>query len=205
MELPKTARRIKDSKDYVDVDGSIYTYRSNYKGNKTDTVIKKSQRVLQGYKYCGVYDCETGKCKNRRVNRVVAETFIENENNLSVVGHRNNIKTDNRVENLYWCTYKDNTKKAVKDGLMRNDKGYEDSQSKPVVIFNTYTNEEIGRYGSLREASKMTGLSLTTLNRQAKYKRPVRKPFYCRFQDEESVKPSTINKCEQTIESSKDE
>ena len=192
-ELPKTAKQIKNSKDFADIDGSIYTYRSNYRGRCTDRVIKKRQRKMQcGYMYCGIYNSKEERCISRRVHRVIAETFIPNPNNHPVVGHRNNIKDDNRVENLYWTTYSENTQKAVNDGLLVNDKGYDDSQSKPVNIYNTHTNELIGSYGSLKEAVRLTGLSLTTLSRQAKYKRPTRKDFYCRYQDDIGVNAPTV-------------
>lgn len=200
MDLPKTAKLIKNSKDYIDIDGSVYTFISNYKGIKTNKLVKKTQRTTQGYKYCGIYNIKTGKCEQKRVNRLVASAFIPNPDNLPIVGHKNNIKTDNRVENLYWTTNKENVQKAVNDGLIKNDKGYEDSQSKPVVMFNTTTNEKIAEFGSICEAVKITNLPETTIARQAKYHRPVRKPYYFRFKDDISIKYMDC-KCEQTIES----
>lgn len=193
MKLPKTAKQIKGSKDYCDIDGSIYTYRSNYKGNKTGKLIKKTARLNKqcGYLYVAIYYYDIKHVKSRRLNRVVAETFLPNPNNLPVVGHKNNIKTDNRVENLYWTTYGENSQKAVKDGLLVNDKGFDDSQSMPVNMYSTFTNELIKKYGSMREASKETGISISTIIRQSKYHRPVRKPFYFRYPDD---KTTVVNK-----------
>lgn len=193
MKLPETAKQIKGSKDYCDIDGTIYTYRSNYKGIKTNKLVKKAAHLNRkhGYLYVSIYYYDIKHVKTRRLNRVVAETFIPNPDNLPVVGHKNNIKTDNRVENLYWTTYSENSQKAVNDGLLVNDKGFDDSQSNPVNMYNTLTNELIKTYGSIREASKETGVSISTITRQSKYHRPVRKPFYFRYLDD---KTTVVNK-----------
>lgn len=193
MELPKTTKQIKGSKDYCDIDGTIYTYRSNYKGVKTNKLVKKAAHLNRkhGYLYVSIYYYDIKHVKTRRLNRVVAETFIPNPDNLPVVGHKNNIKTDNRVENLYWTTYSENSQKAVNDGLLVNDKGFDDSQSNPVNMYNTLTNELIKTYGSIQEASKETGVSISTITRQSKYHRPVRKPFYFRYLDD---KTTVVNK-----------
>lgn len=73
--------------------------------------IKKSKILKQrmdkyGYKYVQLH--KNGNTKHKLVHRLVAENFILNTNNLLQVNHKNEIKTDNNVENLEWCTNKYN-------------------------------------------------------------------------------------------------
>lgn len=54
-----------------------------------------------------------GKSVIRSVHRIVAETFIPNPDNLPQVNHINEIKTDNRAENLEWCTQSYNLRYSI--------------------------------------------------------------------------------------------
>lgn len=191
MKLPKTAKPIRNAKaTWIDIDGSVYTHVTNglTPEKKKYRLIKKTPYVnkTNGYVYIGI-KFDSGY-KTVRLHRLVASHFIDNPNNYNVVGHRNNIKTDCRAENLYWTTTSENTKKTFEDGLAMNDIGSDDSQSISVQMYDTKSNKYLGSYGSISEAARETGISKTTISRQAKYHRPVRKEVYFRYSDDESVK-----------------
>lgn len=184
VKLPADAKKIEGAVEHwVDRKGNIYARSTTRTG-----VFKKALTKNYGYAYCGIMYEGEDKPRSKRVHRLVAEAFIPNPYNLPIVGHRNNIKDDNRVENLYWTTVAENTQKAYDEGLVKNAKGFSDSQSKPVVMYDTATNDRLRVFGSMREAEKETGIALSTIGRQARYHRPVRKKYYFRFLDDETTK-----------------
>ncbi len=54
-----------------------------------------------GYLHVGL--CKDGKKKNFYLHKLVAEAFIPNHNGFTEVNHKDEDKTNNRVENLEWC------------------------------------------------------------------------------------------------------
>ena len=63
------------------------------------------------------------KAKCLKVHRLVARAFLENPNNLPVVNHKDANKLNNNIENLEWCTYKQNAIHAKENGLLKAKAG----------------------------------------------------------------------------------
>ena len=75
-------------------------------------LYKIEEKILKGSKDKDGYLCvnlsKDGKVKTHKIHRLVAQAFLPNPNNLPQVNHRNENKTDNRVENLEYCDSKYN-------------------------------------------------------------------------------------------------
>lgn len=73
----------------------------NYNREKQIKILKpKINRY--GYQELSLY--KNSKKKFYTIHRLVAKSFLSNQNNLPQVNHKDEDKTNNCVENLEWCT-----------------------------------------------------------------------------------------------------
>lgn len=96
-----------------------------------------------------------GTQKRVRVHRLVAEAFIPNPNNLPQVNHKDGNKANNNVENLEWCTIRDNLLHSFRTGLHPNEK-FEREAGKRAVIVVSPDGKSI-RFDTVNEAASYIG------------------------------------------------
>lgn len=75
-------------------------------GRKHDGIVLRQAYTRGNYLVVGL--CKNGIKKLFRVNRLVAIAFIDNPNNYPQVGHLDDNKENNTVNNLYWTTSQEN-------------------------------------------------------------------------------------------------
>lgn len=146
----------------------------NVKNIKKLKTLKTYNR--DGYERVDLYSNKDKKYLKRSVHRLVAEAFIPNPLLKPQVNHIDGDKTNNTIDNLEWCTAKENTAHSIKTGLtdfskINYRKGEGASSSK-------MTNEDVkelremydtGEF-SLKELSIYFDISITTVWNIAKRK-----------------------------------
>lgn len=113
------------------------------------------QYDVNGYRRIRIYG------KNIGVHRLVAMAYIPNPENKPFINHRDGDKQNNNVWNLEWCTPKENNRHmwevlGVKRHVIEPRRGKDSYSAQPVVQIGN-DGKEIGRFDTIREASRVTG------------------------------------------------
>lgn len=128
---------------------------------KNNSTSKKRERILvqeiTAFGYCRVrlFDFE-GKAKHYAVHRLVAQEFIGNTEGFEI-NHKNEIKTDNRVENLEIVTKKENCNYGTRNERISKANTQNNIWAKGVIQKDKDGNV-IAVYSSRLEAERKTGV-----------------------------------------------
>lgn len=145
----------------IERNGVLYDFTEKYEVSNTGKIralnyrrkgIVKIKKLRKGNKNAYMHVTLHGTAF--LVHRLVATAFIPNPNNLPVVNHINEDKTDNRVENLEWCTQEYNVNYGTasqKKSKAQSDGGY---AAKKVICIET---KQV--FGSIKEALEWAGIT----------------------------------------------
>lgn len=113
--------------------GKVWSYRSQ----------KFLKNTILNNGYAQVDLCKDGQSKKYLVHRLVAEAYAPNPLGLPQVNHKNEVKTDNYINNLEWC-----------DSEYNNNYGNHNK----AISKSVYCVELDKIYSSTREAAKELGI-----------------------------------------------
>jgi hypothetical protein len=110
------------SEIWKDIKGYEGRYEISNLGNVRSIRLTKSVILKasdRGNGYLAVSLCMNNIKTTKNIHSLIAQAFIPNISNKREINHINGIKTDNRIENLEWCTSSENSKHAYQIGLQR--------------------------------------------------------------------------------------
>ena len=112
--------------------------------------------------YCDVkiFSNKEKKYKTYRVHRLVCLTFLKNSENKPFVNHKDENRSNNKIENLEWMTNKEN----VNHSLNLNNRVKENKRSKIVIQIDPETNKVIKEYQSISVASRETKANYNSIS-----------------------------------------
>ena len=142
--------------------------------------ILKAKRSKKGYMCVGL--CRNGKMKSFRVHRLVGQAFLPNPENKECIDHINCIRDDNRVENLRWCSHKENMNNPLsrinnREAQKGKHSGKNHPSSRAVVAINIENSSITIEFSSMRQAQK-DGFNYGTIWKCCNGERKSHKGYY---------------------------
>ena len=123
------------------------------------------------------YMCVSLSRKSFKIHRLVAIAFIDNPNGLRCVNHKDEDKTNNKVENLEWCSYKYNNNYGTRNARISQNGGRKIAQY-------SLNGELIKTWNSAAEAARYYKVKRTTISGCCAGRQHTSCGFIWRFCDE---------------------
>lgn len=160
-------------------------YLISNQGRVFSLLTKKYLSVQQkddGYLSIRLYNAN-GKRKTETIHRLVALAFIENPNHYPEVNHKNEIKTDNRVENLEWCDHKYNINYGSR--IERVSKKLTNYEQFSKEVQQLKDGQVLATYPSIKEAERITGIYNSNIVKVCQGKRKTAGGYQWRYKQED--------------------
>ena len=144
--------------------------------------------ISHGYRYCLLHK-QDGSRKSLRVNRLVADAFIPNPNNLPLVNHKDENRLNNNVDNLEWCTPLYNTRY----GTALERASFNNGRNKRVCQYDMDGNL-VSTYYNINEAVRRIGGHHATISQCCGHKKLSYKGYIWLYEDDEESLMQIVEK-----------
>lgn len=155
-----------DKEIWKDIDGYDGLYQVSNLGN-VRSFKRGKLRIMAfstnkyGYHKITLHDNKVKK--HTTIHQLVAKAFIPNPENKPQVNHINGIRNDNRLENLEWCTAKENTNHSIE--ILNSRKIGEHHSCSILDTKTVLLIVDLDKKGFLiKEISNITGVKSSTIN-----------------------------------------
>lgn len=122
-----------------------------YKGREL-----KSQIQRNGYEVVNLY--KNKEMTKKLVHRLVAIAFLDTQNNKDYINHKDNNRTNNKLENLEWCTQSDNLYYAY-------TYGNKIAPHMRKIIQIDYDGKILNAFESIQSAERITGIKASNISK----------------------------------------
>ena len=167
------------------------------KSLKRNIILKPSTNK----NYFKIILCKNGSKKTYFIHRLVAIAFISNPKNLLEVNHIDGNKLNNNVNNLEWCTRKENVEHSIRNGLVIKNKGLlltKDELYKKYIIEKKSVAQIVKDYNykysisTINRALKRNNIKIRSYKESAENKTNYLKSKLDKINFKEEIKNKTI-------------
>ena len=166
-----------ESEIWVDIDGYDGLYSISNLGRVMSHHRSKHRLLrprINNKGYVLVNLCKNGGMKTFKIHVLVAKHFLANPHGLTEINHKDEDKTNNRFDNLEWCTRSYNVNYGTRISRQRK------ALIKGVIQFSR-SGDMIATYDSITQARQSTGLSVSHIAACCKKKVPTAGGFVWRY------------------------
>ena len=135
---------------------SLARYRKNNGNSQTFQEERILKQSINNCGYCIVELSLDAKRKRHSVHRLVASAFISNDDGKEQVNHKDENKQNNHVDNLEWCSCKENNNYGS-----HNEKS---AKTRGIAVVRIDESGNCEEFYSISEAARRTGISQPSIS-----------------------------------------
>lgn len=157
---------VKDYENYlIDTEGNVYNINTNK--------LLKGSIGEHGYKYYRL--SKDGKKKMFYAHRLVAEAFLPNPNNFTIVNHIDGNKLNNNISNLRLLSLSENVQAAFYT--------QKTNQSCKTVLQFDLNGRFVAEFPSIKEAARQLNLDSSTISKVCRGQNKTHGGFIFKYKD----------------------